>query len=74
MQIKNVLKVLIDNSLVKSEKIGSGNYYWCFPSDSRVAVQARIEKLTKTVQDLTKEQQELELQIGIEETKRIDSV
>ncbi|KAK9377544.1 meiotic nuclear division protein 1 [Lipomyces chichibuensis] len=42
MQIKDILQGLIDDGLVRCEKIGSGNYYWSFPSD---ASRSRILKL-----------------------------
>lgn len=45
MQIKPLLKCLTDNSLVKCEKIGSGNYYWAFPSDGRASLANRFASL-----------------------------
>jgi len=30
--VKDVLQSLVDDRLVNSEKIGTSNYYWAFPS------------------------------------------
>jgi hypothetical protein len=60
MQIKGLLKNLTDNSLVKVEKIGSGNYYWAFTSDSRALTENKIEGLHAKINQL----QEEILQVG----------
>lgn len=74
MQIKNVLKVLTDSSLVRYEKIGSGNYYWSFPSDAKVAMKQKIDKLTNSVSSLESEISSLQCEMGLEEKQRIPSV
>lgn len=74
MQIKNVLKALTDNSLVKVEKIGSGNYYWAFPSDTKVAIKLKIEKLTQSITSLESELVNLQSQLDQEEKSRISTV
>ena len=43
--IKDVVQSLVDDGLVDVERIGSGNYYWAFPSKAIVAVRARAEQL-----------------------------
>ena len=35
MQVKEYLQALTDESLIRCEKIGSGNWYWCFMSDAK---------------------------------------
>ncbi|KAG9087154.1 hypothetical protein FS749_003138, partial [Ceratobasidium sp. UAMH 11750] len=30
--VKEVLQSLVDDNLVQSDKIGSSNFFWCFPS------------------------------------------
>jgi Mnd1 HTH domain len=35
MQVKDVLQGLQDENLIRVEKIGSGNWYWCFTSDAK---------------------------------------
>ena len=41
--IKDVVQSLVDDRLVDVERIGSGNYYWAFPSKAIVAVRSRAE-------------------------------
>lgn len=38
MAIKDVLQGLVDDSLVDSDRIGTSNYYWAFPSKASQAV------------------------------------
>lgn len=69
MQIKGLLKSLTDNSLVKVEKIGSGNYYWAFTSDSRALTANKIEGLHAKIKQL----QEEILQVGTNiETSKLE--
>jgi len=35
MQVKDYLQALQDDNKISVEKIGSGNWYWSFPSDER---------------------------------------
>ena len=35
MLVKDALQVLVDDSLLRVEKIGSGNWYWAFVGDER---------------------------------------
>jgi Mnd1 family protein len=32
--VKEVIDSLVDDRLINHEKIGTSNYYWCFPSQS----------------------------------------
>ncbi|KAK9324168.1 meiotic nuclear division protein 1 [Lipomyces orientalis] len=50
MQIKDVLQSLIDDGLVRCEKIGSGNYYWSFPSDASRSRALKFETMRKKVE------------------------
>lgn len=44
MQVKDYLQALSDDNKIRVEKIGSGNWYWSFPSDEQKARQAELEK------------------------------
>ncbi|KAH7391865.1 meiotic nuclear division protein 1 [Pyrenochaeta sp. MPI-SDFR-AT-0127] len=44
MQVKDYLQSLSDENKIRVEKIGSGNWYWSFPSDEKKAKQAALEK------------------------------
>lgn len=70
MQIKALLKALTDNSLVRVEKIGSGNYYWAFPSDNNCSTANRIESLREKVAGLATEIEKVTMQIDEAQLKR----
>ncbi|CAO2648985.1 Nn.00g099340.m01.CDS01 [Neocucurbitaria sp. VM-36] len=44
MQVKDYLQSLSDDSKIRVEKIGSGNWYWSFPSDEKKAKESVLEK------------------------------
>ncbi|EEB08591.1 meiosis specific coiled-coil protein Mcp7 [Schizosaccharomyces japonicus yFS275] len=67
--VKEVLQSLVDDGVVHCEKIGTSNYYWSFPSQSKRSREALIVKLEQEIQ-------QLELKIGelcstIEEEKKL---
>ncbi|KAF2737860.1 hypothetical protein EJ04DRAFT_532810 [Polyplosphaeria fusca] len=45
MQVKDYLQALSDDNKIRVEKIGSGNWYWSFPSDDKKAKEAALEKV-----------------------------
>jgi hypothetical protein len=44
MHVKDYLQCLSDDNKIRVEKIGSGNWYWSFPSDEKKAKDAALEK------------------------------
>lgn len=44
MQVKDYLQALSDDSKIRVEKIGSGNWYWSFPSDEKKVKEAALDK------------------------------
>ena len=44
MQVKDYLQALSDDNKIRVEKIGTGNWYWSFPSDEKKAKEAVLEK------------------------------
>ena len=36
--VKDVLQSLVDDNIVQTEKIGTSNYYWAFPSHATITV------------------------------------
>jgi hypothetical protein len=44
MQVKDYLQALSDENKIRVEKIGSGNWYWSFPSDDKKTKVAALEK------------------------------
>ncbi|KAF2683441.1 meiotic nuclear division protein 1, partial [Lentithecium fluviatile CBS 122367] len=44
MQVKDYLQALSDENKIRVEKIGSGNWYWSFPSDEKKTKETALEK------------------------------
>ena len=44
MQVKDYLQALQDDNKIRVEKIGSGNWYWSFPSDEKKAKEAALAR------------------------------
>ncbi|KAK9448109.1 Mnd1 family-domain-containing protein [Limtongia smithiae] len=74
MQIKDVLQTLLDDSLVRCEKIGSGNYYWCFLSDESRGNAAKLDGLRKKVAVARENVTSLEEKIAFEKAEREPAV
>jgi hypothetical protein len=62
MQVKEYVQGLIDDSKLRVEKIGSGNWYWCFGSEEKrekekvkVQLEKEIGRMQKATKDLEKE-------------------
>lgn len=73
MQIKEHIQSLVDESLIRVEKIGSGNWYWSFLSDEAIKketalakVEAERDRARKTVQEV-KAKMEMEMEKRREE-------
>ena len=45
IQVKDHVQSLVDESLVKVEKIGSGNWYWSFGDEEKLAREATLHSL-----------------------------
>ncbi len=72
MQVKEYLQALQDEYLIRVEKIGSGNWYWCFKSDAKKSKENMINSLKAEETKLTTSIAELEKQIEEEMAKRED--
>jgi hypothetical protein len=44
MHVKDYLQALADDNKIRVEKIGSGNWYWSFPSDEKTAKATALNK------------------------------
>ncbi len=44
MQVKDYLQALSDDNKIRVEKIGSGNWYWSFPSDEKRSKEAALAR------------------------------
>jgi Mnd1 family protein len=62
MQVKEYVQGLLDDGKLRVEKIGSGNWYWCFGSEEKrekekvkVQLEKEIGRMQKVTKDLEKE-------------------
>ncbi|GAM17355.1 hypothetical protein SAMD00019534_005300 [Acytostelium subglobosum LB1] len=73
IQVKETLKSLVDDGVVQTDKLGSSNFYWSFPSFELNQLLNQKEELQKGVADakakIEKERERIEsLKIGREPT------
>jgi DNA repair exonuclease SbcCD ATPase subunit len=61
--VKDVLQELCDNDLVSSDKIGSGNFFWCFPADAYNRRTVQEESLRNEIASLSAELASLEAEV-----------
>ncbi|XP_046901777.1 meiotic nuclear division protein 1 homolog isoform X2 [Hypomesus transpacificus] len=47
MSVKDVLQSLVDDNMVDSERVGTSNYYWAFPSKALNTRKRRLDELDK---------------------------
>ncbi|KAK0137411.1 Meiotic nuclear division protein 1 [Merluccius polli] len=47
MSVKDVLQSLVDDNMVDSERVGTSNYYWAFPSKALHARKRNLQDLEK---------------------------
>ncbi|XP_076289795.1 meiotic nuclear division protein 1 homolog [Lasioglossum baleicum] len=77
--VKDTLQALVDDGLVRSEKIGTSVYFWTFPGENITAIEQRISEATKNIVEAEFKKQKLkELcakeQIGKEDTEERQTV
>lgn len=71
--VKEVLQSLVDDDLVDTDKIGSGNYFWSFPSKQRQELLNKHQKLEDEVRELKTVRKALRQQIENELTDKPES-
>ncbi|XP_066506178.1 meiotic nuclear division protein 1 homolog [Hoplias malabaricus] len=54
MSVKEVLQSLVDDNLVDSERVGTSNYFWAFPSKALHARKRKLQELEKQLEEGTK--------------------
>lgn len=72
MVVKDYLQALSDEGLIRVEKIGSGNWYWAFVSDSKNGKEKVLNDLKKEEEKLKKSVAEVDWMIMEEAAKRED--
>ncbi|KAB5518366.1 hypothetical protein PHYPO_G00164940 [Pangasianodon hypophthalmus] len=72
MSVKEVLQSLVDDNMVDSERVGTSNYFWAFPSKALHARKRKLEDLEKLHED--GKQRQAALQQAIKKPKRDDKI
>lgn len=54
MQIKDILKILVDDGLVRCEKCGIANLYWSFSYAAQLQLDTQFNKHSKQLEEATK--------------------
>lgn len=72
--VEDTLKSLVDDGLVKLEKVGSINLYWSFTSEQSVTINKAIKKQNEEFEKLKVQKSELEHAIDLEKVDRVESV
>jgi len=58
--VKEVLQSICDDAMCKSDKIGTSNYFWCFPSDELNQRNVKFAKLEGDIEIAKKRKEQLE--------------
>ncbi|TRM69815.1 meiotic nuclear division protein 1 [Schizophyllum amplum] len=68
--VKEVVQSLVDDGLVQSDKIGSSNFFWSFPSQHGAMIQGRLATAQAKQADVTQQLQDLRATIEEERSTR----
>ena len=63
MQVKDYLQALSDENKIHVDKIGSGNWYWSFPSEEKKAVEGLLQGVKAERDKLYRGLEELKIKI-----------
>ncbi|ODV60797.1 Mnd1p [Ascoidea rubescens DSM 1968] len=74
MQMKEILQHLIDDSLIKFEKCGITNFYWCFEFDLTKSINSNYSNLIKRKTTLIENNQVLAEKIKKEKLSRVNEL
>ncbi|XP_051982327.1 meiotic nuclear division protein 1 homolog isoform X3 [Xyrauchen texanus] len=67
MSVKDVLQSLVDDNMVDTERVGTSNYYWAFPSKALHARKCRLEELKRQHEE--GKQRKIALQQAVDKAK-----
>ncbi|PWY87149.1 meiotic nuclear division protein 1 [Aspergillus sclerotioniger CBS 115572] len=71
MQVKEFVQELTDEGRLRVEKIGSGNWYWCFAAEEKKEREARVSRLEKEVDRLRGSCEDAEARLLARKTARV---
>lgn len=72
IQVKEYIQTLTDEGQIRVEKIGSGNWYWCFGSDEKKDQEARLTQLQKEAEKVQASYEEVGSTLALQEAKRAE--
>lgn len=72
MHVKDYLQALSDDNKIRVEKIGSGNWYWSFPSDEKKAKDAALGKAEEECSKANAAVNELRLKVDEADAARAE--
>ncbi|KAL4856728.1 Meiotic nuclear division protein 1 [Chlorella vulgaris] len=71
--VKEVLQSLVDDDLVHGEKIGTSNFFWSFPSEAAVKLDAQLAAAATRLKAKQAEREALEKQVAASRAGKEDS-
>ncbi|KAJ7326881.1 hypothetical protein JRQ81_016640 [Phrynocephalus forsythii] len=73
MSVKDVLQSLVDDGMVDTDRIGTSNYFWAFPSKALHARKRKLEELQKQFSEYCQRKKSLEESIEKSKIGRQDT-
>ncbi|XP_078678334.1 meiotic nuclear division protein 1 homolog isoform X2 [Branchiostoma floridae x Branchiostoma belcheri] len=73
MVIKDVIQGLVDDGLVDTERIGTSNYFWAFPSKAVHTRKRKIDELEKQLEETQRKRKATDQSISKAQVGREDS-
>ncbi|XP_066589032.1 meiotic nuclear division protein 1 homolog [Prorops nasuta] len=71
--VKDVLMALVDDGLVRTDKIGTSAYFWTFPGENITAIENKISEANKKIVEYEFKLKKLEELIQKEQAEKQDS-
>ncbi|KAM8939465.1 meiotic nuclear division protein 1 homolog [Pelodytes ibericus] len=73
MSVKEILQSLVDDAMVDSERIGTSNYFWAFPSKALHARERKLETLKMQLVDANQKKKNLQQNVDKAKVGRQDT-
>ncbi|KAJ5202039.1 uncharacterized protein N7498_006702 [Penicillium cinerascens] len=70
IQVKEYIQALLDEDKLRVEKIGSGNWYWCFESDEKHERERQLARVRTEVEKTRKSCSDAEAALAAASTRR----
>ncbi|GFN13360.1 putative GAJ protein [Aspergillus tubingensis] len=71
MQVKEYIQELTDEGRIRVEKIGSGNWYWCFGGEEKKEREERIRRLRREVDRVRGSWEDAEARLSARKQARV---